>query len=190
MITADYIAIILMALAIVCGIFIGFGKGLQVVTKGIIGIIISFFLTWFFFGIVLSWGFVQNWLAAFVNALEANGSVFCKFLLTIRIDMIVLGAALFGIMQILRILVLKIIASLFESKIKVMVIINKTLGVILFAGYFLIIIMIFFQITFMISGTSGQVYNFLQGSFFGLDKLYVNNPLNSFITIIRTHMGI
>jgi len=184
MILVDYIAIGIIVLTLLCGVFAGFGKGLIFVTKGVVGMIISAVITWFLFGVVLSWGFVQDIIANFIASLESNGSAFCNFLITIRIDMILLGIVLFVIIQIIRLVILKFVKEVFESDNVAMKVLNKVLGVILFAAFFSVIILIAMQIAYMISGPTGGVFNFFKGSAFKLDELYLNNPLNSFIKLI------
>ena len=184
MILVDYIAIGIIALTLLCGIFVGFGKGLVFVTKGVVGMIISAVIAWFLMGVVLSWGFVQNIIANFIASLEANGSAFCHFLITIRIDMVLLGIVLFVIIQIIRLVILKFIKEVFESDNVAMKVLNKVLGVILFAVFFSVVVLIAMQIAYMISGETGSVFNFFNGSALKLDAIYLNNPLNSFIKLI------
>ena len=185
MIFADYILLLLIVASIFLGAIFGFGKGLKWFTKGRFGKIISIVVCYFLFGVVLNWGVVQVLLGKFTAALEANGSGFCNFLLAIRIDLIVFAIALFIIVQILRIIVVAIIRKIMEIKNKFFIVVNKVLGVALFAGFAAMAGLIVFQIIAWISGAEGPLYQSLQGSAFGLDYVFKNNPLNAFFESIR-----
>ena len=184
MITADYVALFIALAALLFGFAMGFGKSLRFITKGIVGQICCVIICWFLFGVVLDWAFVQNILASFIGVLEANGSGFCNFLITIRIDAIVLFIALFLIVQILRLIIVSLISRIFDTDNKVLKAIDKTAGILILACYFAVIALIIFQIAFMISGAEGGLYNVLKGSALKLDVVYQNNPLNSFIEVV------
>ena len=185
MITADVIVLVALLICIVLGAFMGFGKGLRLFTGGVFGRIISVVICYFLFGIVLSWSFVQDLLLKFTTMLAEQDTWICNLLLQIRIDMIVFGAVLFLAVQILRHLVVHIIAGVFEIDNKAIRIINKILGVALFLAFAVIFTLIIFQIIAWISGTDGGFYESLQGSVFGLDKIFTDNPLNSVFESIR-----
>ncbi len=185
MITADVIVLVALLICIVLGAFMGFGKGLRLFTGGVFGRIISVVICYFLFGIVLSWSFVQDLLLRFTTMLAEQDTWICNLLLQIRIDMIVFGAVLFLAVQILRHLVVHIIAGVFEIDNKAIRIINKILGVVLFLAFAVIFTLIIFQIIAWISGTDGGFYESLQGSVFGLDKIFTDNPLNSVFESIR-----
>jgi len=185
MITADVIVLVALLICIVLGAFMGFGKGLRLFTGGVFGRIISVVICYFLFGIVLSWSFVQDLLLKFTTMLAEKDTWICNLLLQIRIDMIVFGAVLFLAVQILRHLVVHIIAGVFEIDNKAIRIINKILGVVLFLAFAVIFTLIIFQIIAWISGTDGGFYESLQGSVFGLDKIFTDNPLNSVFESIR-----
>lgn len=185
MITADVIVLVALLICIVLGAFMGFGKGLRLFTGGVFGRIISVVICYFLFGIVLSWSFVQDLLLKFTTMLAEQDTWICNLLLQIRIDMIVFGAVLFLAVQILRHLVVHIIAGVFEIDNKAIRIINKILGVVLFLAFAVIFTLIIFQIIAWISGTDGGFYESLQGSVFGLDKIFTDNPLNSVFESIR-----
>lgn len=190
MLVIDIIAIALFAVFFLLGLGMGFGRGLKFLTGGIFGKIISIVVCYFLFGIVLSWGFVQDLLASFVNALSSSGSGFCNFLLTIRIEMIVFAIALFAIVQLLRILIVNVVKSVMEVNNVAMRVINKVLGVALFFAAMMVLLLIVFQIIAWIGGTEGSFYQSIEGSVFGMDSLFKNNPLNSmFQTAWRELIG-
>ena len=185
MITADVIVLVALLICIVLGSFMGFGKGLRLFTGGVFGRIISVVICYFLFGIVLSWGFVQDLLLRFTTMLSEKDTWICDLLLAIRIDMIVFAAVLFIVVQILRHLVVHIIAGVFEIDNKGVRVVNKILGVVLFVAFAAVFTLIIFQIIAWIGGTDGGFYESLKGSAFGLDKIFTDNPLNSVFESIR-----
>ncbi|MGN0813462.1 MAG: hypothetical protein ACI4MQ_08145 [Candidatus Coproplasma sp.] len=173
----DWIALGIVLLVALIGILLGFGKCLKIFTGGLVGIIISIVVTYFLIGIVGSWGFVQDLLAKFTQALVDNGSGFCMFLKTIGIESIVLAVALFLIVQLIRILIVNIVNGISESKNVVIRVINKTLGLIFSLAFFAMIALIIFQIIYLIGGTTSENFReYLTGAL-KLNVLYDNNPL-------------
>ncbi len=177
MLTIDWIALGVILFAVLLGLLLGFGKCLKIFTGGIFGIIISIFVTYFLIGIVGSWGFVQSLLNQFDAALVANGSGFCTFLNDIGIESIVLAVALFIIVQLLRILIVNIIKGITEADNVVMRIINKVFGVVIAVAFILMLVLVVFQIVYLIGGdTANNFRQFLSGAF-KIDVLFDNNPL-------------
>ena len=185
MITADVIVLVALAACLILGAGFGFGKVLRFITGGRIGKILSLIICYFLFGIVLNFGFVQDLLNKFTTALKDNGSWICNLLLSIRVDLIVFAVALFIVVQILRKILVRIIANVMEINSKPIRIINRVLGVVLLTAFILIITLVVFQIIAWISGTDGAFYTNLEGSVFGVDKLFTDNPLNSIFESIR-----
>lgn len=185
MITADVIVIIAIFSCIVLGSMMGFGKALRLFTGGIFGKVISVVICYFLFGIVLSWGFVQTLLAKFTTMLSENGSWICNLLLTIRIDLIVFALVLFVVVQIIRRLVVYIVSNVMEIDNKFVSVLNRILGVVFLLVFVFIVMLIVFQIIAWVGGTDGDFYIKLQGSAFGLDKIFADNPLNAIFQSIR-----
>ncbi len=188
MTTADVVLIIVLLVSVFLGLILGFGKGLKIITSGILGKIISIVVCYFLFGVVLNMGFVKNLLDELITALKENGNGICNLLIKIRIDLIILAVALFFIVQILRKVIVSIIKDFFEIDKKPIRVINKVLGVTLFIIVNIILVLTIMQVSAWIGGTDGAVYRFLEGSKFGLDKLFINNPLNSLFETIQFHM--
>ena len=183
MILADYIFIGAAIIFGILGLTVGFGKFLGWLTSGIRGILISVLVCYLIFGFVLSLGFVQNLLDLFKEKLAASDAGFVKFHLTIRIDVIVLALVLFGIVQIVRKIIVKILESVMEADNVVMKAINKTLGMVLAFAIFLGLMLVVGQIVYAVQGETGEIYASLQGSFFRLDELYLVNPMTSIIKL-------
>lgn len=180
MISVDYVFIGLILLCIAVGAVIGFGKGLQLFACGIVGIIISIISCYFLFGLVLSFEFVQGWITKLTDYLSAVGSPICKFLLAIKIELIVVAIVLFILVQVSRKLLVVLVASIFEANNIVFKVINKALGAILCVVVFICLSLIVMQIMFM-AGADGNAL--FEGSFFKLDWIFFNNPLTSIIKI-------
>ena len=185
MITADVIVLIAFLACLVFGSVIGFGKALRFCAGGTFGRIISVVICYFLFGIVLSWGFVQDLLAKFTATLAEKDTWILNFLLKIRIDLIVFAIVLFCVVQILRRLVVNIISDVMESDNKVVSVFNRVLGIVLLTAFVIIVALIVFQIIAWVGGTDGAFYESLNGSAFGLDKLFADNPLNAVFENIR-----
>lgn len=185
MITADVIVLVAFLLCLVFGSVLGFGKGLRLFTGGVFGRIISVVICYFLFGVVLSWGFVQDLLLKFTDMLAAQDSWICNLLLKIRVDLIVFALVLFIVVQILRRLVVYIISNVMESNNKVISVLNRLLGVVFLIAFAIVFMLIVFQIIAWVGGTDGAFSQNLTGSAFGLDNIFADNPLNSVFESIR-----
>ncbi|MBQ3493184.1 MAG: hypothetical protein IJA88_03670 [Clostridia bacterium] len=185
MLTIDIIVLVVGALCIVGGILGGFGKVLNFFTKGIFGKIISIFVCYFLFGVVLDWPFVKEALTNLNQSLASSENFICDLLIKIRLDLIVFAVALFFAVQLLRKLAVKLIDKAFSANNPVMKVINKVLGVALAFFCVAVILLTVFQILAWTTGINGSVYQAMQGSFFKLDKLFVSNPLNAIFESIK-----
>ena len=179
MLTADYIVLGLLLVFVLIGALVGFGKGLKFFTSGIFGIIISVFVCYLIFGLVLSWSVVSDLLARFNGWLREQGSV-GTFFADIYIDRVVLAVVLFLIVQIVRMIIVKILKSIFEIDNIFVKVINKVVGAVFFAAVFVALLLFAFQIVSWIGGdTAANFLGYFDGSALLLDKLYLNNPLNA-----------
>ena len=145
----------------------------------------SVIICYFLFGIVLNWYFVRALMQKITDALQQDGSWICKVLLTIRLDLIVFAAVLFVVVQILRKLVVHIIATVMQADNKAISVFNRFLGVVLLTVFVAILTLVVFQVVAWVMGTEGGFYQNLQGSKLGLDTIFTNNPLNSIFENIR-----
>ena len=182
MIVADWVVIALVALFAICGMLFGFGKGLKFFTGGIFGIIISVFVCYALGGLIYNIGFVHNGLNSFRAALEKNGSGFCKFLLTIRIETIVYYVALFIAVTIIRILLVKIIKGFVEIDNMFIIVLNKIFGVVFFIAVLFLLMLFVFWIIALIKGPNATDFTAIAESKLKLGWLYEHNP---FMTIIK-----
>lgn len=189
MLTADMVVLIVFGACLLFGALFGFSRGLRWFTSGAFGIIISIIITYFLIGIVLDWGFVKALMEKLVDALSASDSWICSILLNLRADLIVVTAILFTAVQILRMIVVSVIARIMESDNKIMRVLNSILGVAFFILFAIVMLLVVFQIIAWINGTDGTFYQGLVGSTFGLDKIFLGNPLNSIFENIRMGAG-
>ena len=174
----DYIAIIVVLVAIVLGALLGFGKLLKFFTGGIVGVIISVVVTYFFIGVVASWGFVQDIMAKLVGAMHDANNVFVNFLIKIGLEKIILAIALFIVIQILRIVIVNIIKGILEINNPVLIILNRVGGVVLLLAVAVMLALLVFHVVNLIgSGSEQNFLKALEGSIFRLDVVYHKNPL-------------
>lgn len=174
MLLADWIMLGVIAVVIILGLVAGFSGGLRFFTGGIFGVIISIIVTYFLLGVVNSWQFVQDLLAKLNDAMGLSEQA-CAV-----IDQIILAVLLFVLVQILRIIIVKLIAGLFEIDNAFFKVINKILGIVVMAAVAAGIGLLVFQIIYWVGGeTAHAVSQALDGSFFRLDWVYQHNPLRS-----------
>ena len=183
---ADWIVIGLLALFAIFGMLFGFGKGLKFFTGGIFGIIISVFVCYALGGLIYNIGFVHSGLNAIRDALTENGNGFCRFLLLIQIDIIIYYVALFIVVSILRMILVRIIQRIVEIDNMLLIIANKTLGVRYFVGVLILTILFVFWIIGLFNG--GSVPQFLEGSKLKLDWVYEHNPLMTIVNAIKVRV--
>ena len=182
MIVADLIVLALVAIFAVLGMLFGFGKGLKFFTGGIFGIILSVFVCYALGGLIFNISFVHKALEGFRATLEKNGSGFCKFLLTVHIETIVYYIALFIVVTILRIILVRVIKNIVEIDNMALIVVNKIFGVILYIGALCLLILFVFWIIALIKGPYLTDFPELAKSKLQLGWLYEHNP---FMTIIK-----
>lgn len=177
----DWIAIGVILLTVLLGALFGFGKILKFFTSGIFGIIISIVVTYFCIGVVASWGFVQEIMGKLITAMQNANNGFVNFLINIGIERIILGIILFIVIQILRIIIVKIIKGIVEINNIVFKIINRVAGVILLAAIVCMIGLLVFHVVDLIGGTTEENFRQSLVGVFKLDWVFDNNPLKYII---------
>lgn len=186
MVLADGIILGLAVLFLALGVITGFGKGLEIISKGIFGKIFSLVMCYFFIGLVIKIPAISGLMESFVTMLQENGEWWANILLTIRVDIIAVVIIMLVVITFLRILVVQLVKNIFESDNIVMEILNKTLGAILFLILFCALALIVFQIIYWVGGeTATNFANGLDGSFMGLDAVFYGNPINALVDTIR-----
>lgn len=169
----DIGTIVVLILALIVGLARGFGKSLKTFTKGVFGIIISVFVCISFGGMIANIEYVSNFIAK-INQSIANAS---EFLGNLKLGIWVYYVVLFFIIQILRVLVVKVLVDLFEKENAVMKFINKFLGaafspaaVCMFLLLVLAVFKVFDNLTFV-----QNILTKIDGSF--IQTVYENNPI-------------
>ena len=180
----DLITLGVIMLTALIGAISGFGNGLKFFARGWLGRIISIIICYFLFGLVLKIPFVQDLLQKFVATLDGE-KWYLKILKYVRIDMIVFAVVLFFAVQLVKKLVVALINGLFGINTPFIRVLNKLLGVFIYLFLLLLLVLIVFQIAYLIDGADGAIYQKTHGSLFGLDKLYLDNPLNKVIESIK-----
>ncbi|MBO7345162.1 MAG: hypothetical protein J6U92_04410 [Clostridia bacterium] len=183
---ADLIAIGTILIVALIGAGLGFGRFLSFLSRGIVGKVLSIVVCYFIFGIVLDWPIVKNLLTAFVEFMQSKDNFFCNILLNIRIDLIAFAVVLFFAVQLLKKIFTALVRWLFEIDFFAIRIVNKIFGVILAVLTLIIATLLIFQLlSFSGAGTIEKITSCLSGSAFGLDKLFIENPLLSIIESIN-----
>ncbi len=174
----DWVAIGVVLGAIALGSLLGFGKLLKIFTGGIVGVIISIVVTYFCFGVVASWGFVQDIMLKLHGAMENANNGFVEILIKIGIEKIILAVALFIIIQIIRVIIVSIIKGVMEAENVVIKTINRVLGAIFMLAVACMVWLLVFHIIQLIGGGTAEGFKIkISGSVFKLDWVYENNPL-------------
>ncbi len=172
MIIADWIFLGVIVLTVILGLACGFSGSLKFFTGGIFGVIISVVVTYFLFGIVYEPIAGTGIFDGLNNAMNVDADV-AKI-----IDQAILAVVMFILVQIVRIIIVKILAGVFEINNAVFRVINRILGIAVIAAVVVIVGLIVFQIIAWIGGGVGQNFsNWLEGSVFKLNWIYENNPL-------------
>lgn len=169
----DIITLAVIAVLAVIGAIAGFGKSLKRFTGGIVGIIISVFVCAAIGGMVLS----IKPVAGLVNNLNAMLAEKAAFLGKIQAGIIVYYIVLFLVVQILRIMVVKVICKIFEADNKPMKVINAVLGLVFVPAVTLLFVLLLFAVVKNFEGTGfvQSIMEKLEGTI--LLKLYNVNPI-------------
>ena len=186
MCTADWIAIAVVIVCIMLGALIGFGKLLAFFTNKIFGKITALFICYTFGGMFMSIGFVQDFLAWIASLWSGSDNFFCVFLTKIHPEVVVYYILLFiAVFWILKLLAL-LAKNILEIKVMPLKIINKVGGALLLTATGALIWLLVFQVIFWVGGeTAANLLSNLHGSLFGLDKLFLNNPLLGLVNVVK-----
>ena len=159
----DLITVIALLVFALIGFFSGFGRSLRHFTGGIVGIIISVFVCAACGGMVLGTDLVGGWVVQLNAKLGEVASFFEK----IQVGVIIFYIAMFLIVQVLRIIVVKFIAALFEADNGAMKVVNRVLGAVFVAAVLITFTLLVFAVFKLLDDTS-VVMNLLEkieGSF-------------------------
>ncbi len=181
MVTADVIVLICGLLSLAAGALFGFGNMFKFAIKGIFGAIVCTYLSYLIANMMYGLPFIQEYSQAFNGWIGGGNNPFTDFLVTLRLDFIVLVIIIDAVLLVLRGLIAKAVEGIMEIDKPVMKVINRVTGAIFtFALMFTFLLLAFQIISLVNGGTSGDYYLTLSGSAFKLDELYTNNPLKAF----------
>ena len=180
----DWITIGFILVTVLLGVLIGFGRGLRWITKGILGIVLSIFFCYTFGGLILGIPFVAELLRKFASLWDKSGA-FYDILKAIHLEIIVYYIVLFILAQLIRRLVVLLISKIFEMDNVAMKVINRILGAILFFAVNLLLVLFVFQIVSWVGGDTAKDFEVSLRGVFGIDRLFLKNPLNSLIELIK-----
>lgn len=171
--TIDSMTILVAVVLAGLGLALGFGRTLKFFTKGIFGFILSVFVCVTFGGMIAGIPAV----AELISGLNAKLGEAWGFLATIHLATVIYYLILFLVVQLLRILVVKLIAGLFSAEAAPVRVVNRVLGAVLMvAAVFLLVLLVFAVMA--IFGATGFVTDFtekLDGTFLGI--VYEHNPV-------------
>lgn len=169
----DSVTLIVAIALAALGLLIGFGRSLRFFTKGIFGVVISVFVVFTFGGMIKG--------IPAVGELVTNGDAYFKglwkFLGYLHLGNVIFYVALFFIVQLLRIIVVRCIAGIFTADNRVMRVLNKLLGMVFTVAVVLLLVLLVFAV-FKHFETSEFMQDFLskiEGTF--LHTLYAHNPV-------------
>lgn len=169
----DSITLIVAIVLAGLGLALGFGRTLRFFTKGIFGFILSVFICASFGGMIAGIPAVAEWIGGLNTKLGESWS----FLGTIHLATVIYYIVLFFVVQIVRIIAVKLIAGLFSADVLPMRIINRVLGMLLMVAAVLLLVLLVFAVMAIFGQTQGVIdfVNKIDGTFLG--TLYANNPI-------------
>lgn len=187
MCTADWIALGVVAGCIMLGALLGFGKLLSFLTNKVFGKITALFVCYTFGGMFMSIGFVQDFLVKIASLWSGSENFFLVFLTKIHLEVVIFYIILFiAVFWILKLLAL-LAKAILEIKVTPLKVINKVGGAILLTATGVLIGLFVFQVISWVGGeTAANLLENLSGSLFGLDKLFLNNPLLGLVNIVKS----
>lgn len=181
----DLYSIIVIAafvVALLLGYVIGFGRLLKFFTGGIIGVLISIIVCFMFGGIIAQIPFISE-LIIKGNAFFAEKS---DFLAKIYLATILYYIALFIVVQVVRVIVVKLIAAIFDPKNKqgainkARSVVNRMFGLLLFGAAYVFLVYLVLAVLALLTDMP-SVQQFLataQEKNTFIYMLYTHNPIN------------
>ena len=169
----DSITIIVAVAVGALGLLLGFGRSLRFFTRGIFGIIISVFVVFTFGGMIKS--------IPAIGEMVANGDAYFEnlwsFLGYLHLGNVIYYVALFFIVQIVRMIIVRCVKGVFELENPVSKVLNRVLGMVFTVGAVLLLLLLVFAIFkhFETSEFMIDLLDKLENTF--LLKLYQHNPV-------------
>lgn len=120
----DIVTIVVLIFSLLLGLARGFGKSLKSFTKGIFGVVISVFVVVSLGGMITNISYAGDFIVKINDIIVTKSEFFGKLQLGIWVFYILL----FFVVQLARILVVKVVVDIFQNDNKVIHFINKFLG--------------------------------------------------------------
>lgn len=177
------IVIVGFAVSLLLGLLLGFGKTLSFLTKGVVGIVLSIFFCITFGGMIARLGFVSDLIARGNEYFGTKAQILAKLNVATWIYYVIL----FFIAQIIRIILVRIIRSIFEPKNKESVvggvrnIVNRVLGMLLFGVFFVLVVYLVMAVLALLTdvqGVSDMLTTLEAKKFSFFLKMYEHNPID------------
>lgn len=184
--TADWIALAIVFVALALGALLGFGRLLVFFTNKVFGWISSAFICYTFGGMIMKIEFVQDLLTKIASLWSGSDNFFLVFITNLHPEVIIFYIIMFvAVFFIIKLLAL-LAKSIFEIKTTPLKVINAIGGALLFAATIILVGLVVLQIIHWVGGTTHEVLlQNLENSLFGLDKLYLNNPLLGLVEMVK-----
>lgn len=184
--TADWIALAIVVVSLAVGAIVGFGKLLVFFTNKVFGWITSAFVCYTFGGMIMKIEFVQDLLVKMASLWSGTDNIFLAFITNIHPEVIlfyiVMFIAVFFIIKLLALLA----KSILEIESKPLKVINAIGGALLLGATMILMGLVALQIIYWVGGNTSEVLlENLDHSLFGLDKLYLNNPLLGLVEMVK-----
>ncbi len=182
----DYIVFGILIISILIGLIFGLSKRIRKSSFGIVSILLALITTYSIVCVLLTIPQFKSFLDGInIRMLEKNNP-FLDFLVNIKVNLIILMLIVLVLVLLVKRFVLNRISDLLELDNKVSKILNRVLGVIYSVVLSAAVILIVFQIIFLVKGTSGTIYDSIQGSVFKMDYVYENNPIVNVFNYFKT----
>ncbi len=182
----DYIVLGILILSILIGLIFGLSKRIRKSSFGIVSILFALITTYSIVCVLLTIPQITNLLDSINVRMLEVGNPFLDFLVSIKINLIVLMFVILIIVLLVKHFIVNRISDLLELDNKFSKILNRVLGVIYSVLFSAVIVLIVFQIVFLVKGTSGALYDNIQGSVFKMDYVYENNPIVNVFRYFKT----
>lgn len=171
--TPDLVFLGIMLVSLLLGAILGFGKvfGMVVLNK-FTRVALAIFVCYSFGGMILGIPFV-NQLLVDLSAYWADVNI----LNTIHLEIIIYYVALFLLTMLVLLIIARIVKGISEADVLPVKILNKVGGAVVLAAGVLLLMLVVFQIIYMIGGSTAESFAEKLSQSTIMMPLYENNPL-------------
>ena len=179
MILMDYVAAGVIVLFGAIGAFVGFGRGVKVLSKGLVGIVTTVAVCYSLSGFVFDIGFVRAFTEWMRSSLVSSEIGLLKTLANVRIEKIAVFAIMFLAVFSVKTAIAGFLVGISRIDCAIIRVTDRTLGAALGLAFALVLALAALSVVYMVSGAEGGAV--FEGSFLKIDVLYKNNPIVSFL---------